>query len=218
MARIVRKVRTVRTVHTGGAEGGFSLIEVLVSIMIVVVGLLGLAGLQARAQVAEFESYQRAQALVLLYDMMDRLNNNRTTASCFAVTTASTFYGDATNPASIACSASSPANNVLATGSMTAWHNLLQGSAELKGAGATQVGAMIGARGCVTYNAATEYLDADTSTPIGGTGEYTIAVSWQGMADTFAPTVSCGGAAQYGSETKRRTVWATLRIGTLAAR
>jgi len=69
---------------------GFNLLEVLVAIVIVMVGLLGLAGLQARAHVAELESYQRAQALVLLYDMMDRLNNNRYTASCFAFTTDTT--------------------------------------------------------------------------------------------------------------------------------
>ncbi|MBI1943590.1 MAG: type IV pilus modification protein PilV [Betaproteobacteria bacterium] len=199
------------------ASRGFSLIEVLVAIVVVVVGLLGLAGMQARAQLAEFESYQRAQALVLLYDMMDRINNNKATASCFAATTSSTFYGDAGNPPTLSCSVSSPANNSLAVGSMTQWHNLLQGSAELKGASATQVGAMIGARGCVTYDVATEYINATTGVNIGGTGEYTVAVSWQGMADTFAPTKTCGGAAQYGSETKRRTVWATMRIATLVA-
>lgn len=207
-----------RHLHARGASAGFSLIEVLVAITIVVVGLLGLAGMQARAQVAEFESYQRAQALVLLYDMVDRVNNNRATASCFAITTASTFYGDPANPVAPACTVSSPANNTIADDSMTAWDKLLQGSAELKGAGEVKVGAMIGARGCVTYNAATEYLDATTGAAISGTGEYTLAVSWQGMADTFAPTVACGGAAQYGSETRRRTVWVTMRIGTLAAR
>lgn len=196
---------------------GFSLIEVLVAITVVVIGLLGLAGMQARAQLAEFESYQRAQALVLLYDMMDRINNNKATASCFAATTSSTFYGDASNPPALACSVSNPANNSLAIASMTQWHNLLQGSAELKGASATQVGAMIGARGCVTYDLNTEYLNAATGVNIGGTGEYTIAVSWQGMVSTFAPTKTCGGATEYGSETMRRTVWATMRIATLVA-
>ena len=198
-------------------EAGFSLIEVLVAVSIVMAGLLGLAGMQARAQVAEFESYQRAQALVLLYDMMDRIQNNRTTASCFVATTASTFYGDASAPPSLTCSVGNPAEQAIAVASMTAWHNLLQGSAEQKGAGATKVGAMIGARGCVTYNAATEYINANSGVSMSGTGEYMVAVSWQGMADTFAPTKSCGGAAQYGADTKRRTVWATMRIATLAA-
>ena len=202
---------------------GFSLIEVLVAILIVVIGLLGLAGLQARAQVAEFESYQRAQALVLLYDMVERINNNRITARCFAITNAATgapYFGDPANPVTPSCAADTVANNALAVSAMTAWDGLLSGAAEKKGVAATKVGAMIGARGCISYNAATEYINATSGTNINNTGEYTIAVSWQGMADTFAPTKVCapglyGTAAA--SDTKRRTVWATMRVATLKA-
>jgi type IV pilus assembly protein PilV len=199
---------------------GFSLIEVLVAILIVVIGLLGLAGLQARAQVAEFESYQRAQALVLLYDMVERLNNNRITASCFAITNATNgapYFGDPTAAVTPSCSASNPADNAMAVAAMTAWDGLLSGAAEKKGASSTKVGAMIGARGCISYNAATEYINATSGANITGTGEYTVAVSWQGMADTFAPTASACAKNLYGTEAKRRTVWATLRIATLTA-
>ena len=52
-------------------NSGFTMIEVLVSLLVITFGLLGLAGLQTRMQQAEFESYQRSQALVLLYDMVD---------------------------------------------------------------------------------------------------------------------------------------------------
>ena len=198
---------------------GFSLIEVLVSILIVVVGLLGLAGMQARAQVAEFESYQRAQALVLLYDMVERINNNRATARCFAITTDTTngtpYYGDTTAIVPN-CGASTGASNTLADASMVGWDDLLTGVAEQKGAAATRVGAMIGARGCVSYNVNTEYINATTNANIDDTGEYTLAVSWQGMADTFAPTVACGKGL-YGSEARRRTVWVTMRLATLKA-
>ena len=200
------------------SSAGFSLLEVLISMLIVMVGLLGLAGMQARAQIAELESYQRAQALVLLYDMSDRMNNSRTTSSCF-VSAASKYYGDTANPPALACSASNAADQAMAIASMTAWHDLLQGAGETKsvGGGVTKVGAMIGARGCVTYDSATEYLNT-SSVAIGGTGEFTLMVSWQGMADTFAPTKTCGTAALYGSDAKRRTVWATMRVGTLATR
>jgi type IV pilus assembly protein PilV len=205
-------------------ESGFSLIEVLISLLIVVVGLLGLAGIQARAQIAELESYQRAQALVLLYDMMDRINNSRTTAPCYVITTNTTtgapYFGTGAT-ATAACSLSNPADQAMAVASMNAWNNLLQGASERKGAAATNVGAMIGARGCVSYDVGTEYINATTGANVAGTGEYTVAVSWQGMADTFAPTKACG-AGLYGtaaaSDTKRRTVWATMRIGTLATR
>ena len=213
-----------RTTPSRRPAAGFSLIEVLVSILIVTVGLLGLAGVQARAQLGELESYQRAQALVLLYDMMDRINNSRTTAPCYVVTTNTTagtpYFGDGAT-ATAACSLSNPADQTMAIASMNAWNDLLQGASEKKGAGATKVGAMIGARGCVSYNVGTEYVNATTGVNVGGTGEYTIAVSWQGMADTFAPTKACG-AGLYGTaataDTKRRTVWATMRIGTLATR
>ena len=202
---------------------GFNLLEVLVAMLIVMVGLLGLAGMQARAQISELESYQRAQALVLLYDMVDRINNNRSTASCFAVTTDTTngapYFGTGATATAACSSGSSAATNALAVASMNEWNTLLQGASETK-SGAS-VGAMIGARGCVSYDATTEYLNATTGAPYTGTGEYTISVSWQGMADTFSPTKACG-AGLYGStvasDTKRRTVWATLRVGTLAAR
>ena len=51
-------------------HSGFSMLEVLVSIVIVAVGLLGMAGLSARSTTAEYEAYQRAQALILLSDMV----------------------------------------------------------------------------------------------------------------------------------------------------
>ena len=60
-------------------HAGFTMLEVLVSLLIAVVGLLGLLGLQTQAQVSEFESYQRAQALVLANDMVDRIAFNRGT-------------------------------------------------------------------------------------------------------------------------------------------
>jgi type IV pilus modification protein PilV len=65
------------------AQAGTSLIEVLVTIVILAIGLLGLAGLQSRLQVSEMESYQRAQALVLLNDMVGRIEANRTNAASY---------------------------------------------------------------------------------------------------------------------------------------
>ncbi|MEO8165663.1 MAG: type IV pilus modification protein PilV, partial [Betaproteobacteria bacterium] len=68
---------------------GFSMIEVLITLVIILLGLLGLAGMQARVQKAQIEVYSREQALVLLSDMVDRLNTNRTVGSCYALTAAS---------------------------------------------------------------------------------------------------------------------------------
>src|SRR5690349_25095266 len=68
---------------------GFTMIEVLVSIIVLAVGLLGMAGLAARTLNAEYESYQRAQALILLADMVDKVNANRKAAGCYAFTDSS---------------------------------------------------------------------------------------------------------------------------------
>ena len=65
------------------SQRGTSLVEVLVTMVILAIGLLALAGLQARLHVLQIESYQRAQALILLQDMTSRLVNNRYDAASY---------------------------------------------------------------------------------------------------------------------------------------
>jgi type IV pilus assembly protein PilV len=201
------------TRHAPGRATGFTMIEVLVSLLIIVLGLLGLAGLQTRLQQAEFESYQRAQALVLLYDIVDRINYNRATASCFAITTnanGTPYYG--TGSAALpACGASIVAHQAMANAAMAEWDTTLKGAAETKGGVA--VGAMLGARGCVNYDATTELVDP-LGASLSGTGIYTVVVAWQGGADTVAPAVNCGNNL-YGAETQRRAVSTTFRLAKL---
>ena len=190
------------------------MIEALVSLVIIMFGLLGLAGLQTRMQQAEFESYQRSQALILLYDMIDRINTNRATVPCFVVTTdlvAGANYLGAGAAAPTPCGYSTTENNAIADIAIAEWDNLLKGSAETKGV--NQVGAMIGARGCISYNSATELPDA-AGAPIAGTGIFTVAVAWQGTSETIAPTVACANNL-YGTELRRRIVSETLRLANL---
>jgi type IV pilus assembly protein PilV len=154
---------------------GFSLIEVLVTIIILLIGLLGLAGLQGRALTSQMESYQRAQALVLLKDMADRLDANRKNAASYITTSPLGTGGTYT--------ATCNASGVCATTADTdlwAWNNALQGAAETQ-TGGGNVGAMIGARGCVYQNAAPASGVATT---------YSIVVAWQGMNNTYAPDVT----------------------------
>src|SRR5947207_126816 len=73
-------------------SAGFTMIEVLVSLVITVFGLLGLVGIQAFAHQAELESYQRAQALVLMNDMVERINSNRASAGCYNFSTIGISY------------------------------------------------------------------------------------------------------------------------------
>ncbi len=182
--------------------------EVLVTMIIVLIGLLGIAALQVKAQTAELESYQRAQALIILSDIVDKLNVNRDTASCFRFTTSTsgTPYIGVAATATPSCTASTTAYNTQAVATITEISNFLQGTDAVMGG--SNVGAMIGARACISYDASTE---------IGGnpdTGLYTIAVSWQGMSILSTPSASCANNT-YGDEGQRRTVAITTRIANL---
>jgi type IV pilus assembly protein PilV len=204
------------TTDSRNRSRGFNLLEVLVAMLIVMVGLLGLAGMQARAQVAELESYQRAQALVLLQDMVERVHMHRNTHTCFRFTTNTTNgspYLGTGSGAAPTCSASTSNDNAMATAALSEWKDLLLGAAE--DLGGTSVGAMAGARGCVSYDAASELTDAGGAA-LPDTGLYTVAISWKGTSDTFAPTVNCGNDnTLYVAETRRRVASTTFRLAKL---
>src|SRR4051812_33661484 len=103
-------------------QSGTSMIEVLVAIVIVVLGLLGLAGLQSRAQLGEAEAFQRAQAVVLLQDMVDRINANRRNSMQYVTA------GEGTDKVEQDCSAMTGA-----TLDKCEWSNALLGAAESAG-------------------------------------------------------------------------------------
>jgi len=198
----------------GREQSGATMLEVLVTLLIIMIGLLGLAGLQTRLQSAEFESYQRTQAVILLHDMVDRINLNRATISCFAFTTdtanGSPYLGVGSSAAP-ACGVSGGANNAMADATLASWDAALKGAAEVKGG--VSVGAMVDARGCVSYDASSEVLDS-VGTAIPGTGAYTVSVAWAGTVDTVVPTVNCANGL-YGAETRRRVVSTQFRVARL---
>lgn len=189
--------------NTKGKQSAFSMIEVLITLVILLVGLLGLAGLHIQAQRSEVESYQRVQALILLDDMVERINANRQVASCYAYTndaSGTPYLGNGAG-AIPACAAGTLAQQTRANQDLTDWSDLLKGAAETSG---SSVGAMIGARGCVSLIA---------------TNTYRISVSWQGLADTvdpstLVPSLTCATGA-YGSLASRRVVSLPVRFGCL---
>ncbi|MGE4340652.1 MAG: type IV pilus modification protein PilV [Pigmentiphaga sp.] len=61
-------------------QGGFTLIEVLVSVLVLSIGLLGMAALQINAMKNNQSSFQRTQAIMLSYFMLDSMRTNRTDA------------------------------------------------------------------------------------------------------------------------------------------
>ncbi len=58
-------------------SAGFTLLEVLIATVVLAVGLLGMAGLQWTALRNNHSSYLRSQAVVMAYDMMDRMRANK---------------------------------------------------------------------------------------------------------------------------------------------
>jgi type IV pilus assembly protein PilV len=171
---------------------GVSMLEVLIAIGLLTVGLLGVAQLQFQMQTAELEAYQRTQAIVLLQDMVDRINANRKNAAQYATAaplgTAST----------IDCSA--PAT--LAERDQCDWHTALLGANETRGG--AQLGAMNGARGCIT--------NPVTSMP----RQVIVSVAWQGVSPTAAPGATACGQGDYGSDDRfRRAMVASVTIGCL---
>lgn len=174
------------------------MIEVLVTIVIVSIGLLGLAQLQSKLQLSEVESYQRAQALVLLKDMASRIASNR--AAAVSYVTGSPIGVGMTCPALTVASTRQQRD-------AAQWCRSLQGAAEQSGA--ADAGGMIGARGCVQVVQPNSYL---------------ITVAWQGLIPVSAPPagVSCAANAYDGgadgacsADRCRRVVTTVVRIGTL---
>jgi type IV pilus assembly protein PilV len=182
-------------------QGGITMIEVLVTIVILAFGLLGIAVFQSKATVGSIESYQRAQAVILLDDMTARLQGNPDNSPFYESTNIGT--GDS-QPAD--CSGLGAG----ATRDVCEWSNLLKGAAETDSN--SKVGAMIGARGCITVLQA-----ADPTPGVCKPGIVQVAVAWQGLHATQAPAMDCG-ANQFGDENYRRLIAAQVLIPQLACK
>ena len=64
----------------GGPLKGFTLIEMLIALLVLSIGLLGMAGLQAYSLRNNTSAYHRSQANALVYDILDSMRTNRTSA------------------------------------------------------------------------------------------------------------------------------------------
>lgn len=183
---------------------GASLIEILVTLIILLVGLLGLAGVMLQSQRSQIESYERVQALVLLQDMVDRINANRAVAACYVITNNADLdapfmgTGGATVPV---CALGTATQKARAAADLAEWRDLLLGSAEALGG--AEVGSILGGRGCIA---------ADPVTP----NRYQITVAWQGRDETAAPPVTVPCAKdEYGGDKLRRAVSVVVHIANL---
>lgn len=172
----------------GHRQAGFALLEALIAVVVSVVGILGLIGLQARSFQAEAESYQRAQALVILDDIAARLASNGPNAADYVVADlGSGIVEDCGEAAS------------LAERDLCEIGNTLRGAGETQGGAAA--GAITRARACIAR-------------PLDNT--YLIAVVWAGITPTGAPATTCGQSA-YADQGLRRAVTTLVVIPALGA-
>ena len=180
---------------------GVTMIEVMITIVILSVALLGLAKLEINFQVTEMESYQRSQAMLLMKDMVNRVNTNRKLATTYVTSSA--------QGTGMTCPTTT-SSSTLAQVDLAEWCLALQGAAEVIGTNKT--GSIIGARGCVQQ--------------LTNPNEYMVTVAWQGMVPLVAPatSVACGVGQYYTSngsvcdstELCRRAVTMVIRIEPLS--
>ena len=169
-------------------ERGAAMIELLIAMLVTAFGVLGFLNLQAQTALSQVEGYQRSQALILISDISQRIALNRENAAAYVGNDiGTTDAGD--------CSILL----VRSERDLCEWSLALQGAAEV--VGTAKLGAMIGARGCITSPAPNQYL---------------ISIAWQGVQATGAPVSTCGAGA-YSNENVRRAVTSVAQIATLAA-
>ncbi|MEW6132414.1 MAG: type IV pilus modification protein PilV [Pseudomonadota bacterium] len=89
----------LRSRNTVPQQRGFSLLEVLIALVILSLGMLGLAGLQAVSLKTNANAHLRSQAVILAYDMIDRMRSNSGNVASYALA----FADDApATPATVA--------------------------------------------------------------------------------------------------------------------
>jgi type IV pilus assembly protein PilV len=155
-------------------------------------------------------------------DIVDRINTNRKAAACYSITdsTGVSFLGAAGSGKYDTSSYSCPSLATLPWAVTRAGTDLQFIDQMLLGAGETiggnKVGAMLGARACIGFDAASQ--------------SYTVAVAWQGTTSTFSPAswplannpavarncaVGLYGSVASGLDAQRRVVWTTIMVASL---
>lgn len=180
---------------------GFSLLEVLITILVISFGLLALATLQTKLQTTQMEAYQRAQALVIMQTMIDKINVNYVSAADY-VTGLESPLGTGDDQPSSCADLSVGVNR-----DKCEWSLLLKGAAEK--ISDANVGAMIGARGCID-----RVQQLNTASGVCVPAIYRVSVTWQGMNKTTAPSIGCGSGA-FGDSGLQRLISTQVTIGLL---
>lgn len=174
-------------------QKGFTLIEVLIAFIILSFGLLGAVALQAKAKQASFDSMQRATAVALGNDIIQRIRANDT--SQLATLYDLEFTSETSINSSTTCFTSSCSNAQIASLDIEQWKRAIRAR--------ENTGSLDGATVCINPKA------------VAGSGgkafNIEVIVSWQGRQEFKASEttgkISCGVA-----DKRRRLVVLTSYI------
>jgi len=145
---------------------GFSLIEVLVALLVLSIGLLGLAALQTTGLAFNHQSYERTQAVLQGYDIIDRMRANKSeTGGIINATYDSVALGNLPT-VSVDCASASCTGTQLAAYDIYQW-NAANASILAEGKGAI-------CKGAFTNDANGYPASCDVDGSI-----YRIAVTWK---------------------------------------
>ena len=114
--------RSIFSLVSTRSQRGFSLIEVMVALLVLAIGLLGLAGLQTLGLKFNTQSYQRTQAVLNAYDIVDRIRAN---SSGIAAAIYDNIGINAAPPGSPDCSAVDCDSTQMGDYDVTQWKNSL---------------------------------------------------------------------------------------------
>lgn len=114
--------RSIFSLVSTRSQRGFSLIEVMVALLVLAIGLLGLAGLQTLGLKFNTQSYQRTQAVLNAYDIVDRIRAN---SSGIAAAIYDNIAINAAPPGSPDCSAVDCDSTQMGDYDVTQWKNSL---------------------------------------------------------------------------------------------
>lgn len=186
---------------------GFSMVEVLVTLVVIAFGLLALINLQIKMHMIEVESYQRAQAVVLRQDMVNRIQVNPigTAGDVGRVAqyaTAANGWLGVDGAGRVDCGGIADPD---VSADACAWENLLRGAAAQQAG--VNIGAMIGARGCIEQVQPGDPTDGFCQPAI-----YRVSIAWQGLQESAVPDELCG-AGEYGNEGFRRVISTLVTLG-----
>jgi type IV pilus assembly protein PilV len=184
---------------------GFTLIEVLVTAVVLAIGLLGLGLLQVTSLNNQLEAYHRAQAMMMMEEMSNRIRVNNQAALAGNYTDG-TDYGLRDND-DFGLAADENCSDIVGDApqrDLCEWNTALSGAGVKLGD--VNLGSVNGAIGCIENLAGS------------GDGDVIIrlTIAWQGMAETEPPVSTCGQNAFGNNEGFRRVAIFDTVVADLA--